>query len=230
MLASSPYCAKHIVQYWDHPTVPELLAERMRGWRELNPDWEYRCFDRHRASLYMGQMFGTAVCEAFLDLRFPAMQADVFRVAYLLQHGGLWVDAATLCREPLATWLDASQPLVLLRKPQQQPPMVWNGLIYARDAGHPFLQVLWCTIHDVILNRIGRGIWKLVGPGLYRDLLADADLAGTVAVVPVVTIADKLQVGCSSLAMPKEQHWSLRQKQESLYFSVPFPNAHSNAH
>ena len=67
--------------------------------------------------------------DAFLDIRLPAMQADVFRIAFVLACGGLWVDAATTCLSPVKAWLDLQTPLLLLRKPKQIAPQAWNGLI-----------------------------------------------------------------------------------------------------
>jgi len=81
-----------------------MLREMTLTWQRLNPGWSYRCFNRATASLFFKDVFGVSVQEDFLSIRLPAMQADVFRVAYILTYGGLWADAATTCLSPLEHW------------------------------------------------------------------------------------------------------------------------------
>ena len=208
-----------LIQYWDQPDPPDVIAERMEGWHLHHPDWIYQRFDRTRAATFVGEHYGFAMHDAFLDIRLPAMQADVFRIAFVLACGGLWVDAATTCLSPVKAWLDLQTPLLLLRKPKQIAPQVWNGLIYAPAPGHCFLQDAWSSISDSIRHRRGTGVHKLVGPGLLRDLLAQGRFDSLVTIQPSKPLAAYLQIGSSSKVLPVEQHWSKRQRLESLYFS-----------
>jgi len=84
-------------------------------------------FNRASAAAALAALYGESFRQAFLAIRLPAMQADVFRVAYLHACGGIWIDAATHCLAPLHEWLDLGAQLVLLRKPGMIPPLVWNG-------------------------------------------------------------------------------------------------------
>ena len=208
-----------LVQYWDQPDPPEVIAERMQGWHQHHPDWCYQSFDRIRAAVFVREHYGSALHDAFLDIRLPAMQADVFRIAFVLARGGLWVDAATICFSPVKSWLDLQTPLLLLRKPKQIAPQVWNGLIYAQAPGHCFLQDAWSLISDSIRHRRGTGVHKLVGPGLLRDLLAQGRFNSVVTIQPSKPLAAYLKIGSSSKVLPVERHWSKRQRSESLYFS-----------
>ena len=128
---------KTLVQYWDQCDPPELVAARMQTWKQHHPDWSYQRFERIQAGQWIGEVYGDIHRHAFFNLRFPAMQADVFRIAYLQHKGGLWVDAATECLLPVSTWLDPSVPLTLLRRPHQHPSGVCNGVIHAANANHP---------------------------------------------------------------------------------------------
>ena len=208
-----------LIQYWDQPDLPAVIAERMQGWRQQHPGWHYQRFDRTSAAFFIREHYGLALEEAFLDIRLPAMQADVFRVAFVLACGGLWVDAATTCHSPVETWLELQTPLLLLRKPNQTHPQVWNGLIYAQAPCHRFLQEAWGAISDAIRHRRGTGVHKLVGPGLLRDLLAQGQFDSLVTIQQSQPLAAHLQIGSSSKVLPAEQHWSQRQRSESLYFS-----------
>ena len=108
-MADLDQCPRFI-QYWDLPEPPDALLERMEGWRQMHPRWSYRRFDRVASARFMASTYGTVLEEAFLDIRLPAMQADVFRIAYLLECGGLWVDAATTCFSPVETCLISRLP------------------------------------------------------------------------------------------------------------------------
>ena len=167
----------------------------------------------------MRSIYGTALEEAFLDVRLPAMQADVFRIAFLLAFGGLWVDAATTCLSPVETWLDFQAPLLLLRRSHQQHPQVCNGLIHALAPRHPLLAAAWQSMESSLLTRTGVKVYRSFGPGLLRDLLASGSWDHTLVVWQETDLSDHLCFGSSSKVLPPEQHWSRRQQSESLYFS-----------
>jgi mannosyltransferase OCH1-like enzyme len=212
--------APKIVQFWDDGNPPSLIANRMQAWRYVNQDWDYVCFNRISAADFLREVFGQSLYTAFLDIRMPAMMSDVFRVAHTMVNGGLWVDAATTCLEPLSMWLDISEPLILLRKPHMQPPLVWNGFIFASDQNHLFLTAVWEKIVKSICSRSGSNVWRHMGPGLYRDILQAGDYDHCLRVMQTDDLATKIQYGSSGEAVPAEQHWSKRQLHESLYFSI----------
>jgi hypothetical protein len=210
-----------IIQYWDAGEPPGLMALRIGSWRAHNPDWGHRLCDRQGAAAFLAAVHGEEVAAAFLDIRLPAMQADVFRVAWVQHHGGLWVDAATHCLSPLRSWLDLSAPLVLLRKPRMTPQGAWNGFIWASAPQHPFLSSVWREIRAALLAREGTNTWHSFGPGLFKRVLAAGEFGAEVRVLPLAELGERLQPGSSSSTLPKSEHWSLRQQRESLYFSVP---------
>lgn len=216
-----------LIQYWDQPQPPLLLLERMERWRELHPDWEYCRYDRSAAAALIGEAFGAALQEAFLDIRLPAMQADVFRVAALQTQAGLWIDAATHCLQPLETWMDRRQPLLLLRRAHQQHPKIWNGFIHSAVPGHPLLVAAWQQISAALLARRGERVYRDFGPGVLRDLLGNGDplLQQGLEVVSEMHLVDYLLIGSSSEALGADQHWSKRQQIESLYLSGGCPSA-----
>lgn len=210
-----------IVQYWEQGNPPLPLLSRCRDWQLMNPEWDYICFDLDSAARFIDDIYGHASADAFLDIRFPAMKADVFRVAYLLRCGGLWVDVATTCRVPLAEWLDLRDWLTLVRRPHMEPPLVCNGFIYARNGGNTFLADLWKHIETVILSKEGTGVWRLVGPGAYRDILLKSKYPGAIRILEEVEMSPYFTFGSTAAMLPPEEHWSARQRHESLYYSVP---------
>ena len=222
--------SKCIVQYWDHASPPSLIAQRMNDWHVGNPNWSYQCYNRLSASTFLGEHYGDALREAFLDIRFAAMQADVFRIGYLLASGGLWIDAATTCLSPVDHWLYEDVSLLILRREHQEFPKVWNGLIYASGSRHSLLAQAWEQISKNLLARRGVSVYKNFGPRVIRDLfetgMFDRDLInGSIKVLPASDLQGRLRIGSSVSVTGADQHWSKRQETESLYFSQSSPSA-----
>ena len=185
----------------------------------MHPEWDYQCFDRQRAAEELGLLYGKDLKQAFLEIRLPAMQADVFRIAYLLRHGGVWVDAATHVKEPLGRWLPMGHSLVLLRRQGQKYPEVATGLIYA-SAGHPLLARAWDRISAYLLHRSGTKVYRHFGPGILRDLMREQpQLASMAQVLPEQDVSNSITFGSSRAVLGREQHWSSRQEEESFYLS-----------
>ena len=214
-----------LIQYWDQADPPEPIAERMQEWRQQHPGWRYQRFNCKTAAAFVREHYGLALEQAFLDIRLPAMQADVLRIAALLAWGGLWIDAATNCFSPVEHWIDFKAPLLLLRQPHQAHPKVCTGLIYAKAPQHPLINAAWQLMAQALLTRSGQKVYRSFGPGVLRDLLASGDWDHTLIVRPVAELGAHLRFGSSSSLLPVEQHWSQRQQSESLYLSGGSPSA-----
>jgi hypothetical protein len=223
--SSSSLPVRQLIQYWDRPEIPSPVKELMQNVQDLHPDWEYQCFNRLSAADELDFLYGKDLKQAFLDIRFPAMQADVFRMAYLLRHGGVWVDAATRLHEPLEQWLPWGHPVVLVRRKHQSHPEVATGFMYA-SAGHPLMARAWDRISAYLLLRSGTKVYRHFGPGILRDLIREQpQLGALVQVLPEQEVSRFLCFGSSSNVLSAEQHWSQRQSHESLYFSGGSPSA-----
>lgn len=96
-----------IVQFWhDLPRLPPDVEECIRSWTR----WEasgitHSLFDEHAASAFIGGSLGTRHKSAFERCYHPAMQADYFRLCYLLVKGGFYVDADDVCVGNDIVWL-----------------------------------------------------------------------------------------------------------------------------
>jgi hypothetical protein len=149
------------------------------------------------------------------------MQADVFRIAYLLAEGGIWIDAATVCLASMESWLVCRDSLLLLRRHHQEHPKICTGLIVAPRAGHPLLAAAWTTIADRLLARSGNNVYRDFGPRVLRDLLASGRFDHCIDVLLEADLSSCLQFGSSGSLLGSGTHWSQRQQKESLYFSQP---------
>jgi hypothetical protein len=95
------------VQYWhDLQKVPQDIEECIASWIS----WErsgftHYLFDQHGAQAFIAGSLGARYEHAFRRCYHPAMQADYFRLCYLLLQGGLYVDADDVCLATDIGWL-----------------------------------------------------------------------------------------------------------------------------
>jgi hypothetical protein len=90
---------KTIVQFWhDLSELPEDIEECIASWtRWTTSGFTHYLFDERRAKTFIGDALDAHHALAFDRCYHPAMQADYFRLCYLLIEGGFYVDADDVC-------------------------------------------------------------------------------------------------------------------------------------
>jgi mannosyltransferase OCH1-like enzyme len=98
---------KTIVQFWhDLRQLPHDVEECVASWaRWETRGFTHRLFDGHAAKAFIGSSLGMWHECAFERCYHPAMQADYFRLCYLLVEGGFYVDADDVCVGTDIDWL-----------------------------------------------------------------------------------------------------------------------------
>lgn len=90
---------KRIVQFWHHlaqlPTDVEECIQTWAVWKAAG--FEHRLFDERTSAAFIGDYLGARHRSAFKRCYHPAMQADYFRLCYVLTEGGIYVDADDVC-------------------------------------------------------------------------------------------------------------------------------------
>lgn len=90
---------KTIVQFWhDLDRLPTDVAECVHSWTGWETSgFEHKLFDERTARAFIHQSLGARYKRAFDRCYHPAMQADYFRLCYVLVEGGFYVDADDVC-------------------------------------------------------------------------------------------------------------------------------------
>lgn len=96
-----------IVQFWhDLQELPEDIKECIDSWaRWTASGFTHRLFDERTARAFIGDSLDVRHGRAFERCYHPAMQADYFRLCYLLVEGGFYVDADDICVGAHINWL-----------------------------------------------------------------------------------------------------------------------------
>ena len=80
-----------VIQFWDSPHPPQDVLACLQSWEAAGAP--LRRFDADQALAFLEQNFDPEVVACFRHCHHPAMQSDYFRLAILLQEGGLYIDA-----------------------------------------------------------------------------------------------------------------------------------------
>jgi hypothetical protein len=151
-----------IVQFWhDLQQLPGDVAECIASWTRWTIDgFAHRLFDEGTAKAFIGTWLDARHRHAFERCYHPAMQADYFRLCYLLVEGGFYVDADDVCIGTDVDWLFDDgrlkvQPLcydvasgsmvappLFLRSDAYSPHWIFyfNNNPLIADRGHPIIE------------------------------------------------------------------------------------------
>ncbi len=105
-LAAMADVPKIIHQFWDREKPPDDVAALIQTWRDHHPAWRHILWSDESAAAFIYNAFGRGAMGCFNACTIPAMRADVLRVAAVLVHGGLYVDADAECLGPLDAFAD----------------------------------------------------------------------------------------------------------------------------
>ncbi len=98
---------KTIVQFWhDLGQLPPDVEECVRSWTVWETrGFKHKLFDERSAGAFISHSLGARHKRAFERCYHPAMQADYFRLCYVLAEGGFYVDADDVCVGTDIGWL-----------------------------------------------------------------------------------------------------------------------------
>lgn len=88
-----------IVQYWDSvEDIPNDVVNCMETWKRFaNEKVKYILFNRESARKFIENNFNKENVIAFEKCIHPALQADYFRLCYILAEGGAYIDSDDIC-------------------------------------------------------------------------------------------------------------------------------------
>jgi hypothetical protein len=164
---------RHLWMLWfqGEKNAPEIVRRCINSWRRLNPGWTVHVLDRQS----IRDVVTIDLSEATLQKLALPMQADLFRLALLRQHGGVWADATTLCVRPLDDYIDATVAAsgFFAFRNRNRERMISNWFLSATP-DHPIVvSVLSALVHYFLVHPPGRASSSLqvLGHKLVRELL-----------------------------------------------------------
>ena len=164
----TPSIPREIVQFWDAKPLPDGIRSLMLSWPETNPGCRHHVADRAAAQAFLERHATPLVRRAYSAALSPVLQSDLFRLAWLVERGGIYADADDRCRFSLEPLFAGGVSLVLM---QEDIGSIGNNLIAATPR-HPFLaEVLELSARRVLQHQ-GSNPWFLSGPGVFTQVFA----------------------------------------------------------
>lgn len=207
-----------IIQYWHKMPLPVDIAKLKETWSVHNPNIDIKLFDHQAASTFIELEYGQDVLDLYLAAALPAMQSDIFRLAYCLAKGGMYIDMATQCKGSVEQLMRYSGKLTVMRKWHGG---IWNGLIIC-EAGNAVVQRIWDKVLDNIRHKRYEDVWKATGPYSFNTVIDTDYEDDTVGKEKDVVIIVQQEINkffdlVNDLEHKKTSHWSDVQKDRSIY-------------
>lgn len=202
---------RNIVQFWDARDIPEDIQKTMKTWTILHPEYQYDVFDDQKALIFLQEHLDPRISRAFRMSNHAAMRADLFRLSYLYEKGGIYADADDACRARIDSWLEPGIELLLI---QEHLGTVGNNFM-AVVPKHPFIRGALDRIVDNILHQQG-DIWFSSGPGsltlsfcnYYLDILEQSRLPEDLKMITCFEAEKKMSMRLPRQYKQTEKSWS----------------------
>jgi hypothetical protein len=165
---------RRVIQYWDKPAPPKDVAAMIESWRRA-PGYFHRLMDDAQARKFLDMHYGKRILAAYDAATHAAGKADVFRLAWLYQRGGIYADAD----ERLVGRIDSLLPgdcRVFLTWAQGIPPCVQNGFIAAEPLNPLIERALMLAVKRVehaARSGTRMNAWLQTGPGVMSMAVLD---------------------------------------------------------
>lgn len=138
-------------------------AKIMQTWRDKHPDWDYRLWtDENLPSLRNKRQFD--------EMQEMAGKADILRYELLYDHGGVYIDADTICLNPLEDFFLQNDSFACWENEYSVTGLIHNGHL-GSCVNNELMRHLITHIGNQ--QRIYYGplhAWKVTGPVLLTNM------------------------------------------------------------
>lgn len=166
---------KIIHQFWDRPVPPPDVRERMDSWPASHPEWQYIRWNDDSAVELIAKEFGHEAASRFLAAELPAMRADIARIAIILVHGGMYVEADWVCARTLDEFLPYYGTLRYGQtryevNAKKKPIKLSTGFLASEPNGILFRNAWRRLIRNIVEMRFSLHVSKISGPQMLGDV------------------------------------------------------------
>jgi Glycosyltransferase sugar-binding region containing DXD motif len=185
----APNSRTNLMQFWDTPQAPPDVEELMASW-PCDPHFIYYRYCWESARSFIEDRFDRRTLAVFEACAVPAMQSDVFRLCWLLEEGGIYIDADQGNRRRNESFTDRTARGHLFRNvprhghnnassrdtAQATPDgdsdtvRICNGLMSFFERHDPLVGTLLEHVSANVERRIKGRVWGVTGPGVISTL------------------------------------------------------------
>jgi len=153
----------HIIWVGDEAKCP---SHCIQSWKDKHPDWEVRVW----GNLELGALKwrNRKQIEVFRARGQWEGVADLMRYEILHEHGGVYVDADSVCVRPLDDWLLDNRLFAVWESERHRPAIIANGFIGCVPH-HPALRAIILAASR--MRKLQGEPWELVGPVFFTRMI-----------------------------------------------------------
>lgn len=164
--------------FWHGDELPDDVMRSIASWHRLCPSIDQHVYSAERARALLRDHYGTEVERAFDLCDHAAMQANFFRLAWLHQVGGTWIDVDQRCTRNATSLLQLATTANMTAVRSGYINGYLNNAFLSAQAGSPIIEAALATATGTILATARRGErpwrWQAVGAGFLTDLIAQS--------------------------------------------------------
>ena len=156
-----------IHQIWIGPKPPP--TKFMDTWRDKHPNFEYI---RWTEAEIKKRGLPLSCANRIDEMEEMAGKADIIRWEILYHYGGVFLDADSICIEPIDSLLENVTSFVGWENEQCRAGLAAVGTM-AFTPKHPLVRecIEWIQQNDCSVQRTGKRAWMLTGPVLLTNML-----------------------------------------------------------
>ena len=164
-------------QYWSQGEPPAPIAQNIRKWQRVFESigiGSYHIFSKESARKWIAR-FQPAFLRLFDSSYHPAIESDVFRIAFAQGQNSIYVDCDNYVlpstADVISMAIECQSSVLFFRSGR---PRLANGFFLSR-AGCPYFCRLADSVHGIELSPLLRKqrFFKIVGPGKYNAIFDD---------------------------------------------------------
>lgn len=141
-------------------------SDMMETWKEKNPTWEYRLWTEENLPPLRNK-------EQFDAINELAGKADILRYELLYNYGGFFIDADSICVNPLDDFFTENDSFCCWENEKVRPGLMCNGYLAACRTNQLMDYLIWHirTLPPQKLKELPNlTAWKVVGPVLLTEM------------------------------------------------------------
>lgn len=158
----APAIPRTVMQYWHDPAPPADVADLVATWRGACAEGDHTLFDDRSARAFLRSLGDPRLERAFRACVSPTKKADLLRLVWLLERGGVYADADDRCTGDVFA-VTEGRSLVLA---QEARGSIGNNFC-AAVPGHPLIARMLEAAVTAILRGDSDSVWLATGPGLW---------------------------------------------------------------
>lgn len=179
------YIPKIIHQIWIGPKKAPI--NHMNTWKEKHPEFEYMYWNEEK--IITENILDDTLKQKINEMEEINGKADILRWEILYKYGGVFIDADSICIEPIDTLLDLNKSFASYEN-EQVRGVNWcnNNRTYDDVLGRshaliatgtmafpkfhmlPKMAIEWIKNNKISVRETNKRAWRTVGPGLLTRL------------------------------------------------------------